>query len=89
MQMFSRLSSFSQVAHGILQGNGNLQLSTLMAVANESGVWTNTTLCHILSNNISDVEKGKGVCCIVAMTLWISKENEWFFQQLELFYMFT
>ncbi|KAK3563748.1 hypothetical protein QTP86_034470, partial [Hemibagrus guttatus] len=45
------------VAHGILQGNGNLQLSTLMALANESGVWTNATLCHILSNNLPDVEK--------------------------------
>ncbi|XP_060790558.1 zinc finger protein 292a isoform X2 [Neoarius graeffei] len=28
-----------------------------MAVANETGVWTNTTLCHILSNNMPDVDK--------------------------------
>lgn len=72
------LSSFSQVAHGILQGNGNLQLSTLLALANETGIWTNTTLCHILSNNMPDVEKGKmhsGVLCIVILTLW---KNEWF-----------
>ncbi|KAG7328452.1 hypothetical protein KOW79_008396 [Hemibagrus wyckioides] len=55
--LWEEFQSSVKVAHGILQGNGNLQLSTLMAVANESGVWTNTTLCHILSNNIPDVEK--------------------------------
>ncbi|KAK3538299.1 hypothetical protein QTP70_035260, partial [Hemibagrus guttatus] len=55
--LWEEFQSSVKVAHGILQGNGNLQLSTLMALANESGVWTNATLCHILSNNLPDVEK--------------------------------
>ncbi|XP_060735459.1 zinc finger protein 292a [Tachysurus vachellii] len=55
--LWEEFQSSVKVAHSILQGNGNLQLSTLMALANESGVWTNSTLCHILSNNIPDVEK--------------------------------
>ncbi|GAA6109279.1 zinc finger protein 292a isoform X1 [Tachysurus ichikawai] len=55
--LWEEFQSSVKVAHSILQDNGNLQLSTLMALANESGVWTNSTLCHILSNNIPDVEK--------------------------------
>lgn len=79
------------MAHGILQGSGNLQLSTLMALANESGVWTNTTLCHILSNNMPDVEKGTTrsiVCCIAyaVLTLCISMKNKWLCQQSEVYF---
>ncbi|KAM9466614.1 zinc finger protein 292a [Clarias gariepinus] len=55
--LWEEFQSSVKVAHGILQDSGNLQLSTLMALANESGVWTNSTLCHILSNNMPDVEK--------------------------------
>ncbi|XP_053489078.1 zinc finger protein 292a [Ictalurus furcatus] len=55
--LWEEFQSSVKVAHGILQGSGNLQLSTLLALANETGIWTNTTLCHILSNNMPDVEK--------------------------------
>ncbi|KAI5102516.1 zinc finger protein 292a, partial [Silurus meridionalis] len=55
--LWEEFQSSVKVAHGILQDNGKLQLSILMTLANESGVWTNTTLCHILSNNMPDVEK--------------------------------
>lgn len=50
---------FSQVANGILWSNGNLQLSTLMVLAEEGGVWNNDTLCSLLSDSMPDVEKGK------------------------------
>lgn len=45
------------VAHGILQEHGNSQLHTLSTLVEESGVWTNITLCSLLSNNMPDVEK--------------------------------
>ncbi|KAI7804157.1 putative zinc finger protein 292a [Triplophysa rosa] len=45
------------VAHGILQEHGNSQLHTLLTLVEESGVWTNITLCSLLSNNMPDEEK--------------------------------
>ncbi|XP_055028005.2 zinc finger protein 292a [Misgurnus anguillicaudatus] len=45
------------VAHGILQAHGNSQLHTLLNLVKENGVWTNVTLCSLLSNNMPDIEK--------------------------------
>ncbi|XP_062863840.1 zinc finger protein 292a [Trichomycterus rosablanca] len=55
--LWKEFQSSVKVAHGILEANGNLQLNSLMALANESGVWTNSTLCSLLSNYTTDVEK--------------------------------
>uniref|UniRef100_A0A4W4F5B1 Zinc finger protein 292a n=1 Tax=Electrophorus electricus TaxID=8005 RepID=A0A4W4F5B1_ELEEL len=57
--LWEEFQSSVKVAHGILEATGNLQLSTLMALANESGIWTNNTLCSLLSNHMPDAEKGK------------------------------
>ncbi|XP_056623721.1 zinc finger protein 292a [Triplophysa dalaica] len=55
--LWEELQTSVTVAHGILQGHGNSQLHTLLTLVEESGVWTNITLCSLLSNNMPDVEK--------------------------------
>uniref|UniRef100_A0A3B1IJD8 Zinc finger protein 292a n=1 Tax=Astyanax mexicanus TaxID=7994 RepID=A0A3B1IJD8_ASTMX len=57
--LWEEFQSSVKVAHSILQANGNLQLSTLKTLAEESGVWNNSTLCSLLSDSMTDVEKGK------------------------------
>ncbi|CAB1330651.1 unnamed protein product [Coregonus sp. 'balchen'] len=44
-------------AHSLLQEHGNTQLHMLSAMAQEPGVWTNTTLCSILSNEIPEIDR--------------------------------
>ncbi|KAG9268756.1 zinc finger protein 292-like [Astyanax mexicanus] len=55
--LWEEFQSSVKVAHSILQANGNLQLSTLKTLAEESGVWNNSTLCSLLSDSMTDVEK--------------------------------
>ncbi|XP_066524005.1 zinc finger protein 292a isoform X2 [Hoplias malabaricus] len=55
--LWEEFQSSVKVAHGILGANGNLQLSTLMVLAEESGVWNNATLCSLLSDSTPEVEK--------------------------------
>ncbi|KAL7862239.1 hypothetical protein SRHO_G00136800 [Serrasalmus rhombeus] len=55
--LWEDFQSSVKVAHGILGANGNFQLSTLMVLAEESGVWNNATLCSLLSNSMPDAEK--------------------------------
>ncbi|KAL6477599.1 hypothetical protein MHYP_G00134340 [Metynnis hypsauchen] len=55
--LWEEFQSSVKVAHGILGANGNFQLSTLMVLAEESGVWNNATLCSLLSNSMPDAEK--------------------------------
>ncbi|KAL2098779.1 hypothetical protein ACEWY4_005259 [Coilia grayii] len=55
--LWEDFQSSVKVAHGILQGSGNSQLQPLSAVAAESGIWTNSTLCSILSNELPEREK--------------------------------
>ncbi|XP_030639344.1 zinc finger protein 292a [Chanos chanos] len=55
--LWEKFQSSVKTAHGILQQNGNSQLHTLSTLAEESGVWTNTTLCSILSGNSPDTDK--------------------------------
>ncbi|XP_063040174.1 zinc finger protein 292a [Engraulis encrasicolus] len=55
--LWERFRSSVKVAHGILQGSGNSQLQPLSAVAAESGIWTNSTLNSILSNELPETEK--------------------------------
>ncbi|XP_036449103.1 zinc finger protein 292a [Colossoma macropomum] len=55
--LWEEFQSSVKVAHGILGANGNFQLSTLMVLAEESGVWNNSTLCSLLSNSMPDAEK--------------------------------
>jgi len=51
--------SLMQMAHDILQARGNLQLHSLLTLVEENGVWSNSTLCSLLSSDIPNVEKGK------------------------------
>ncbi|XP_072545344.1 zinc finger protein 292a [Salminus brasiliensis] len=55
--LWEEFQSSVKVAHGILQANGSLQLSTLLTLSEESGVWNNSTLCSLLTNSVPDVEK--------------------------------
>ncbi|XP_076834337.1 zinc finger protein 292a [Brachyhypopomus gauderio] len=55
--LWEEFQSSVKGAHSILQATGNLQLSTLLTLSNESGVWTNNTLCSLLSNHMPDAEK--------------------------------
>lgn len=48
-----------QSAQSQLQENGITQLSLLSTVAQETGVWTNSTLRSLLSNESPQTEKGE------------------------------
>lgn len=50
--------SLMQMAHDILQAHGNAQLHTLLTLVEENGVWSNATLCSLLSSDTVNVEKG-------------------------------
>uniref|UniRef100_A0AAR2IKW3 Zinc finger protein 292a n=1 Tax=Pygocentrus nattereri TaxID=42514 RepID=A0AAR2IKW3_PYGNA len=68
--LWEDFQSSVKVAHGILGANGNFQLSTLMVLAEESGVWNNATLCSLLSNSMPDAEKGKTHCCVLHLFIY-------------------
>ncbi|XP_061113450.1 zinc finger protein 292-like [Conger conger] len=55
--LWERFQSSVQTSHSLLQQNGNSQLRMLCALLKERGVWTNSTLCHILSNDMLQTEK--------------------------------
>nr|AAI51916.1 Zgc:171671 protein [Danio rerio] len=46
-----------KMAHGILQAHGNSQLQALLTLAEDNGIWSNATLCSILSNDLPNVER--------------------------------
>lgn len=47
-----------QTAHSLLQESGSTQLRLLSFLAQQDGVWSNTTLSSILSNQIPQIEQG-------------------------------
>lgn len=49
-----------QLAHSLLQESGSAQLRPLFALAQQDGIWSNTTLSSILSNTIPQTEQGSG-----------------------------
>uniref|UniRef100_A0AAY4ATA6 C2H2-type domain-containing protein n=1 Tax=Denticeps clupeoides TaxID=299321 RepID=A0AAY4ATA6_9TELE len=55
--LWEEFQSSVKTAHGILRENGSSQIHMLSVVAAESGVWTNATLCSILSNEMPDRER--------------------------------
>ncbi|XP_048083782.1 zinc finger protein 292a [Alosa alosa] len=55
--LWEEFQSSVKLAHAILLESGNSQLQTLSAVAAESGIWTNSTLCSVLSNETPETEK--------------------------------
>uniref|UniRef100_A0A8K9WWQ2 Uncharacterized protein n=1 Tax=Oncorhynchus mykiss TaxID=8022 RepID=A0A8K9WWQ2_ONCMY len=56
--LWGEFQSSIKLAHGLLQENGNTQLHMLSAMAQAPGVWNNTTLCSILSNEIPEIDRG-------------------------------
>ncbi|CDQ58004.1 unnamed protein product [Oncorhynchus mykiss] len=55
--LWGEFQSSIKLAHGLLQENGNTQLHMLSAMAQAPGVWNNTTLCSILSNEIPEIDR--------------------------------
>ncbi|XP_042630386.1 zinc finger protein 292-like isoform X1 [Cyprinus carpio] len=55
--LWKEFQSSVKMAHGILQAHGNSQLHTLLTLAEENGLWSNATLCSLLSSDIPNVEK--------------------------------
>ncbi|XP_043119091.1 zinc finger protein 292a isoform X2 [Puntigrus tetrazona] len=55
--LWEEFRSSVKMAHGILQAHGNSQLHTLLTLAEENGVWSNATLCSVLSSDIANVQK--------------------------------
>ncbi|XP_013986594.1 zinc finger protein 292 [Salmo salar] len=55
--LWEEFQSCVKSAHSLLQEHGNTQLHMLSAMAQEPGVWTNTTLCSILSNEIPEIDR--------------------------------
>ncbi|XP_026141126.1 zinc finger protein 292a isoform X1 [Carassius auratus] len=55
--LWEEFQSSVKMAHGILQAHGNSQFHTLLTLAEENGVWSNATLCNILSADITNVQK--------------------------------
>uniref|UniRef100_A0A8C1KXA2 Zinc finger protein 292a n=1 Tax=Cyprinus carpio TaxID=7962 RepID=A0A8C1KXA2_CYPCA len=55
--LWEEFQSSVKMAHGILQAHGNSQFHTLLTLAEENGVWSNTTLCSLLSSDITNVQK--------------------------------
>ncbi|XP_036398095.1 zinc finger protein 292-like [Megalops cyprinoides] len=55
--LWERFQSSVQSAHSLLLQNGNAQLCMLSALAQENGVWSNSTLCQILSKDTPQTEK--------------------------------
>ncbi|XP_056111893.1 zinc finger protein 292a [Rhinichthys klamathensis goyatoka] len=55
--LWEEFQSSVKVAHDILQARGNPQLHSLLTLVEENGVWSNSTLCSLLSSDIPNVEK--------------------------------
>ncbi|XP_020356456.1 zinc finger protein 292 [Oncorhynchus kisutch] len=55
--LWGEFQSSIKLAHSLLQENGNTQLHMLSAMAQAPGVWNNTTLCSILSNEIPEIDR--------------------------------
>ncbi|XP_035598407.1 zinc finger protein 292a [Oncorhynchus keta] len=55
--LWEEFQSCVKSAHSLLQKHGNTQLHMLSAMAQESGVWTNTTLCSILSHEMPEIDR--------------------------------
>ncbi|KAG9336152.1 hypothetical protein JZ751_002499 [Albula glossodonta] len=56
--LWEKFQSSVQTSHSLLQQNGNSQLCILLALAQESSAWSNSTLRSILSNDTQQTEKG-------------------------------
>ncbi|XP_046906689.1 zinc finger protein 292a [Hypomesus transpacificus] len=55
--LWEDFQSSVKMAHNFLQESGNMQLHMLPALAQEHGMWSNTTLSHILSNDMPEIER--------------------------------
>uniref|UniRef100_A0A8C7CJ29 C2H2-type domain-containing protein n=1 Tax=Oncorhynchus kisutch TaxID=8019 RepID=A0A8C7CJ29_ONCKI len=55
--LWEEFQSCVKSAHSLLQKHGNTQLHMLSAMAQEPGVWTNTTLSSILSNEMPEIDR--------------------------------
>ncbi|XP_008307319.1 zinc finger protein 292a [Cynoglossus semilaevis] len=55
--LWEEFQSSMKLAHGLLQESGSTQLCLLAALAQQDGVWSNTTLSSILSNQIPQTEQ--------------------------------
>uniref|UniRef100_A0A3B4ARL1 Zinc finger protein 292a n=1 Tax=Periophthalmus magnuspinnatus TaxID=409849 RepID=A0A3B4ARL1_9GOBI len=56
--LWEEFQSSIKMAHNLLQESGSSQLSLLAVLAQQEGVWSNTTLCSILANETSQTDKG-------------------------------
>ncbi|KAJ0062740.1 hypothetical protein NL108_004363, partial [Boleophthalmus pectinirostris] len=55
--LWVEFQSSIKMAHNLLQESGSSQLNLLAVLAQQEGVWSNTTLCSILANETSQTEK--------------------------------
>ncbi|XP_005723942.1 zinc finger protein 292a [Pundamilia nyererei] len=55
--LWEEFQSSMKLAHGLLQESGSTQLCLLSVLAQQDGVWANTTLSSILSNQIPQTEQ--------------------------------
>ncbi|XP_068608081.1 zinc finger protein 292a [Brachionichthys hirsutus] len=55
--LWEEFQSSTKLAHGLLQDSGSTQLCLLSLLAQQDGVWSNTTLSSILSNQIPQTEQ--------------------------------
>ncbi|NP_001098611.2 zinc finger protein 292a [Danio rerio] len=55
--LWEKFQTSVKMAHGILQAHGNSQLQALLTLAEDNGIWSNATLCSILSNDLPNVER--------------------------------
>uniref|UniRef100_A0A3Q2YEI9 Zinc finger protein 292a n=1 Tax=Hippocampus comes TaxID=109280 RepID=A0A3Q2YEI9_HIPCM len=58
--LWEEFRSSMKLAHSLLQESGSAQLRPLFALAQQDGIWSNTTLSSILSNTIPQTEQGSG-----------------------------
>ncbi|XP_077396100.1 zinc finger protein 292a [Festucalex cinctus] len=55
--LWEEFQSSMKLAHSLLQESGSAQLRPLFALAQQDGIWSNTTLSSILSNTIPQTEQ--------------------------------
>ncbi|XP_061650855.1 zinc finger protein 292a [Phyllopteryx taeniolatus] len=55
--LWEEFQSSMKLAHNLLQESGSAQLRPLFALAQQDGIWSNTTLSSILSNTIPQTEQ--------------------------------
>ncbi|XP_029350304.1 zinc finger protein 292a [Echeneis naucrates] len=55
--LWEEFQSSMKLAHSLLQESGSTQLCLLAVLAQQDGVWSNTTLSSILSNQIPQIEQ--------------------------------